>query len=47
MVDFVLTAMGSLRYNAKNMKYGLIKGLTKGICRLARCNVHNGGFDYL
>ena len=27
-------------------KYGLIKGLTKGICRLTRCNVHNGGFDY-
>lgn len=26
-------------------KYGLFKGLHKGICRLKRCNIHNGGFD--
>lgn len=27
-------------------KYGLRKGLVKGIRRLTRCNVHSGGFDY-
>lgn len=27
-------------------KYGLCKGLMKGIRRLTRCNIHNGGFDY-
>lgn len=27
-------------------KYGLIKGLTKGINRLKRCNINNGGYDY-
>jgi len=27
-------------------KYGLIKGLAKGIDRLKRCNPQNGGFDY-
>ena len=27
-------------------KYGLIKGLKKGIHRLKRCNIDNGGFDY-
>lgn len=27
-------------------KHGLIKGLIKGIRRLTRCNIHNGGFDY-
>lgn len=27
-------------------KYGLFKGLAKGIRRLTRCNIHNGGFDY-
>lgn len=27
-------------------KYGLLKGLKKGICRLKRCNINNGGFDY-
>lgn len=27
-------------------KYGLFKGLIKGIQRLTRCNIHNGGFDY-
>lgn len=27
-------------------KYGLCKGLVKGIRRLTRCNIHNGGFDY-
>ena len=26
-------------------KYGALKGLCKGIDRLRRCNVHNGGFD--
>lgn len=26
-------------------KYGLVKGLFKGIDRLKRCNIHNGGFD--
>lgn len=27
-------------------KYGLFKGLAKGIDRLKRCNPQNGGFDY-
>lgn len=27
-------------------KYGLIKGMRKGLNRLTRCNIHNGGFDY-
>lgn len=27
-------------------KYGLIKGVRKGIKRLKRCNIHNGGYDY-
>lgn len=27
-------------------KYGLIKGLKKGINRLRRCNISGGGFDY-
>ncbi len=27
-------------------KYGLIKGLRKGICRLKRCNIDGGGFDF-
>jgi len=27
-------------------KYGLFKGLKKGINRLKRCNIDNGGFDY-
>ena len=27
-------------------KYGLIKGLIKGINRLKRCNINNGGYDY-
>ena len=27
-------------------KYGLIRGVRKGICRLKRCNVNDGGFDY-
>ena len=27
-------------------KYGVFKGLTKGIRRITRCNIHNGGFDY-
>lgn len=26
-------------------KYGLIRGVIKGIDRLRRCNVHGGGFD--
>ena len=26
-------------------KYGLLRGLKKGICRLKRCNINNGGFD--
>ena len=26
-------------------KYGLIRGLRKGVDRLRRCNVHGGGFD--
>lgn len=27
-------------------KYGLWKGLSKGIDRLNRCNIHNGGYDF-
>ena len=27
-------------------KYGIIKGARKGINRLRRCNVNDGGFDY-
>ena len=27
-------------------KYGVIKGVIKGIDRLKRCNVDGGGFDY-
>lgn len=27
-------------------KYGVIKGLAKGIGRLTRCNINGGGFDY-
>ena len=27
-------------------KYGLLKGLKKGINRLKRCNIDNGGYDY-
>ena len=27
-------------------KYGLIKGVKKGINRLKRCNINNGGYDY-
>jgi len=27
-------------------KYGLRKGLAKGIDRLKRCNIHNGGYDF-
>lgn len=27
-------------------KYGFIKGVKKGINRLKRCNINNGGFDY-
>lgn len=27
-------------------KYGLIKGLKKGICRLKRCNINGGGVDF-
>ena len=27
-------------------KYGVLKGIKKGILRLKRCNVSNGGFDY-
>ena len=27
-------------------KYGLIKGLLKGINRLKRCNINGGGYDY-
>jgi len=27
-------------------KYGLIIGLTKGICRIIRCRPPNGGIDY-
>lgn len=27
-------------------KYGLYKGLSKGINRLKRCNINNGGYDF-
>ncbi len=27
-------------------KYGLVKGLKKGICRLKRCNIDGGGVDF-
>lgn len=27
-------------------KFGLIKGINKGIDRLKRCNINGGGFDY-
>ncbi|MBE6586778.1 MAG: membrane protein insertion efficiency factor YidD [Ruminococcaceae bacterium] len=27
-------------------KYGLFKGVIKGIDRLKRCNTNDGGFDY-
>ena len=27
-------------------KYGLLKGLHMGICRLKRCNIDGGGFDF-
>jgi len=27
-------------------KYGLFKGMKKGIGRLKRCNISNGGYDY-
>ena len=27
-------------------KYGLLKGVRKGIRRLKRCNINGGGFDY-
>ena len=27
-------------------KYGLFKGLKKGINRLKRCNINDGGYDY-
>lgn len=27
-------------------KYGLLKGFKKGICRLKRCNINGGGFDF-
>ena len=27
-------------------KYGLVKGLVKGIRRLCRCNINGGGYDY-
>ena len=27
-------------------KYGVIKGLAKGVRRLTRCNINGGGFDY-
>jgi len=27
-------------------KYGVLKGITKGIKRLRRCNVNHGGYDY-
>ena len=27
-------------------KYGLVKGLIKGINRLKRCNINNGGYDF-
>lgn len=27
-------------------KYGLVKGIVKGIGRLKRCNINNGGYDF-
>lgn len=27
-------------------KYGVVKGIKKGICRLKRCNIDGGGFDF-
>lgn len=27
-------------------KYGVLKGLPKGVNRLKRCNIHNGGYDF-
>lgn len=27
-------------------KYGVIKGLPKGVRRLTRCNINHGGYDY-
>ncbi len=36
--DYMLLAIG---------KYGLVKGLQKGINRLKRCNINGGGFDFL
>ena len=27
-------------------KYGVVKGLAKGVKRLTRCNINGGGFDY-
>lgn len=27
-------------------KYGMIKGLSMGIKRLQRCNIHHGGYDF-
>nr|WP_242939936.1 membrane protein insertion efficiency factor YidD [Ruminococcus flavefaciens] len=27
-------------------KYGLIKGLVRGMKRLSRCNIDGGGYDY-
>ncbi|NLZ46061.1 MAG: membrane protein insertion efficiency factor YidD [Clostridiales bacterium] len=27
-------------------KFGLLKGIIKGICRLKRCNINGGGFDF-
>ena len=27
-------------------KFGLLKGLQKGICRLKRCNIDGGGYDF-
>lgn len=27
-------------------KYGLINGVKKGICRLKRCNINGGGYDF-
>ena len=27
-------------------KYGLIKGIKKGIGRIKRCNINDGGYDY-
>lgn len=27
-------------------KYGVLAGVKKGICRLKRCNINHGGYDY-